>query len=267
MPTEIEEAKAPASQPLLPKWANAQDGWCRAIVADVLKNGIQASDLDIDRYLKQFLSEKKLSQEPFEDVPKIEEQQPDTSPLDSVRLDAVTYAVDGRIGIGQDGSINGFMARSQTPDLRGNEYAYGLNSAYSSQAWEASLSYSEVAENFNLEVGFLTRTEFRSVGGRVQYAYRPEDFFGLHELRPHVGFNGFWDFEGFQETGRTHIDNHWEWPDGTEVHTGMNITREGVVDSFEIFPDVVVPPGTGVGARIETGTPRSQPPVLHRPTA
>ena len=52
-----------ASQPLLPKWANAQDGWCRAIAADVLKNGVQASDLDIDRYLKQCLSEKKLSQE------------------------------------------------------------------------------------------------------------------------------------------------------------------------------------------------------------
>ena len=55
----------------------------------MLKKGVQASDLDIDRYLKQFLSEKKLSQEPFEDVPQIEEKQPDASPLDSVRLDAV----------------------------------------------------------------------------------------------------------------------------------------------------------------------------------
>ena len=89
MPTEIQKEKTQASQPLLPKWANAQDGWCRAIAADVLKNGVQASDLDIDRYLKQFLSEKKLSQEPFEDVPKIEEKQPDAGPLDSVRLDAV----------------------------------------------------------------------------------------------------------------------------------------------------------------------------------
>ena len=71
-------------------WANAQDGWCRAIAADVLQNGVQASDLDIDRYLKQFLSEKRFSQDPFKDVPKIEEQQPDTRPLDSVRLDAIT---------------------------------------------------------------------------------------------------------------------------------------------------------------------------------
>ncbi len=89
MPTEIQKEKTRASLPLLPKWANAQDGWCRAIAADVLKNGVQASDLDIDRYLKQFLSEKKLAQEPFEDVPQIEDRQPDASPLDSVRLDAV----------------------------------------------------------------------------------------------------------------------------------------------------------------------------------
>ena len=89
MPAEIQVAKAHASQPLLPKWANAHDGWCRAIATDVLKNGVRASDLDIDRYLKQFLSEKRLSQEPFKDVPKIEEKQPDASPLDSVRLDAV----------------------------------------------------------------------------------------------------------------------------------------------------------------------------------
>ena len=74
MPTEIQKEKTQASQPLLLKWANAQDGWCRAIAVDVLKNGFQASALDIDRYLKQFLSEKKLSQEPFEDVPKIEEE-------------------------------------------------------------------------------------------------------------------------------------------------------------------------------------------------
>ena len=41
MPTEIQKEKTQASQPLLPKWANAQDGWCRAIASDVLKNGVQ----------------------------------------------------------------------------------------------------------------------------------------------------------------------------------------------------------------------------------
>ena len=33
----------------------------------------------------------------------------------------------------------------------------------------------------------------------------------------------------FQETGRWHIDQHWELKNGYEFHTGTNITREGVV--------------------------------------
>ncbi|MDP7472675.1 MAG: hypothetical protein QGI02_10015, partial [Vicinamibacterales bacterium] len=40
------------------------------------------------------------------------------------------------------------------------------------------------------------------------------------------------------------IDNHLEWRNGYEIHTGMNITREGVFEAFEIFPGVVVPPGS-----------------------
>ena len=117
MPTEIQKEKTQASQPLLPKWANAQDGWCRAIAADALKNGVQASDLDIDRYLKQFLSEKKLSKEPFEDVPKIEEKQPDASPLDSVHLDAVI------IGDG----VNALKPGSQIDFASGVTVVFGEN--------------------------------------------------------------------------------------------------------------------------------------------
>ena len=117
MPTEIQKEKTQTSQPLLPKWANAQDGWCRAIATDVLKNGVQASDLDIDRYLKQFLSEKKLSEEPFGDVPKIEEKQPDAGPLDSVRLDAVI------IGDG----VNALKPGSQIDFASGVTVVFGEN--------------------------------------------------------------------------------------------------------------------------------------------
>jgi hypothetical protein len=66
----------------------------------------------------------------------------------------------------------------------------------------------------------------------------------LQEVRPHVVARAFWDLNGFQETGYVHIDNHWEFKGGATVKTGMNITREGLLEAFEIFPGVVVPPGT-----------------------
>jgi hypothetical protein len=41
-----------------------------------------------------------------------------------------------------------------------------------------------------------------------------------------------------------HIDNHWEFRNSYEVHTGINLTEEGVREPFEIYPGVLVPPGS-----------------------
>ena len=63
---------------------------------------------------------------------------------------------------------------------------------------------------------------------------RPDDLWGLHELRPHINYRGFWDFDGFHETGNLHVDNHWEWHNGWQVFTGVNFTHEGVKIPFDI---------------------------------
>src|SRR5260370_29095015 len=90
MPNQQQQASTQAPQALLPRWANAQDGWARSIASDILKSSVQPSDLDIDRYLKLLLSEKKLSDEPFQPVPKIEEKQFDGNVLEAVRVDSLT---------------------------------------------------------------------------------------------------------------------------------------------------------------------------------
>ncbi len=46
-----------------------------------------------------------------------------------------------------------------------------------------------------------------------------------------------------EESGRWHIDNHWEWKNGYEVHTGVNLTYEGVTEAFEISPGDTVQSG------------------------
>ena len=90
----------------------------------------------------------------------------------------------------------------------------------------------------------MSRKGYRKVFGLLFRRIRPKDFWGLHEIRPHVNYQGYWDFDGFQETGFLHMDTHWEWPSGLEFHTAYNVTRDGFKEPFDIVDDVTVQPGT-----------------------
>jgi hypothetical protein len=101
-----------------------------------------------------------------------------------------------------------------------------------------------VGEGFNPEVGFLQRLAFRKPEGLIFYTARPSNMGKILELRPHITYRGYWNLDGFHETNYVHVDNHWVWDSGFEVHTAVNFTLEGVRETFEIYPDVEVTPGT-----------------------
>lgn len=155
-----------------------------------------------------------------------------------------TYAIDGRWGIGDHLMLQGWAAKTNTPGRDGRDDAFALKSNYSSAEWAARLNYTEVGADFNPEVGFLSRTEYRSIESFLMRRIRPKDLWGLLEIRPHVSYNGFWKFDGFQETGFLHFDSHFEFKTGTEVHTAVNFTRAGVIDPFDIIDGVTIQPGT-----------------------
>ncbi|MEN9806811.1 MAG: hypothetical protein RL756_1331 [Pseudomonadota bacterium] len=159
-------------------------------------------------------------------------------------IDNRTYAVDGRFGIGRDGLLNGYVAKTDTEGREGQDYAYSLIGGYNSQVWSGNLGYSEVGRNFNPEVGFLRRSNYRKAEGYLLRRYRPESLWGLLELRPHIAYRGFWGNEdNLYESGFLHIDNHWEWRTGFEVHTGINFIHEWVRQPFALTSDAMVPAG------------------------
>ena len=157
-----------------------------------------------------------------------------------------SYAFDGRLGFGQNGLINGFVARTQTPGLAGRQYAFNLGASHNTEKWRLGAGYAEVGDDFNPEVGFLARDNgFRKVERSVNRNIRlqPGAFWKFHELRPHAGYDSYWNFDGLLESSRVHLDQHWQLRAGHEFHTGMNVTREGVTTPFEIYPGVIVPVG------------------------
>lgn len=163
--------------------------------------------------------------------------------LDSANSNAV-FVADSKIGLGNKAQITGYIAKSETPNIDGKEVSFQLKTQYEWNGLNLIAGYTEVQENFNPEVGFLLRGAFRKPEFLILKQVRPKkDIMGLLELRPHVSYRGYWDFDGNQITGFLHVDNHWEWKSGFEVHTGVNFTQEGVLNAFQISDDVFVEAG------------------------
>ncbi len=155
-----------------------------------------------------------------------------------------TYGADAKWGIGRYSSIEGYVAKTSTPGLSGRDFAFNVSAEHDTPTWLLSAGYREVGESFNPTVGFLRRRDYRRPSALVMYRWRPDDLLGLLELRPHANYTGYWRPDGFHESGKLHVDNHWEWRSGWELHTGINFTQEGVLEPFEIYPGVFVPGGS-----------------------
>ena len=155
-----------------------------------------------------------------------------------------TFAIDGKYGLGNKAQITGFVAKTSTPGIEDNDHAFRLGGGYQWDGWNLLAAYTEVGEGFNPEVGFLFREDFRKVEGLIFKNIRAKEGSIFLENRPHISYRGYWDFNGFQETGFLHVDNHWVFPSLFEVHTGVNFTKEGVSEVFEISDGIFVPAAT-----------------------
>ena len=172
-----------------------------------------------------------------------------------------TYAIDGKLGLGPQAQLSGYYARTSTPGIDAGQHSFQFQSVYLWNNWILRASYTEVGEGFNPEVGFLARSAFKKVEGLIFYNLRYPESSPMLEIRPHISYRGYWNFSGLQETGFLHVDNHWVWKTGTEIHTGVNFKKEGVTSPFTISNGIEVPAGVydHIEAQIVFFTNRSKP--------
>ena len=151
-------------------------------------------------------------------------------------------AVDGKWGLGKKAQVTGFLSKSSTPNIISNDHAFNLKGEYAWDGWRIHAAYTEVGEGFNPEVGFLLRDSFKKPEFLIFKQWRPKNMGNLLEVRPHISGYRYTDFNNDLISSFLHIDNHWVWRSGFEIHTGINITAEGVLKDFSIS-GVTVPIG------------------------
>ena len=155
-----------------------------------------------------------------------------------------TWGVDGKIGVGNNFTLTGFAARTETPGATGRERAVDVFADYKTLGGQIWAEYTEVGSGFNPEVGFLLRENYRSVQGSLLKNIRLPGISWFRETRPHFSYREFWDFTGFKQTEFLHFDSHMEFENGAFFSPAVNLTLEGLKQPFEIAEGVVIPPGS-----------------------
>ncbi|MCG8470164.1 MAG: carbohydrate binding family 9 domain-containing protein [Gemmatimonadetes bacterium] len=175
-----------------------------------------------------------------------------TSDTDDYNL---TYGIDGRLGVGEALTLDGWASLTSTPVATGEdpdgsgfndgEYGFAGGLRYVTRDWQVSAGYRQIGDAFNPEVGFVNRRDYRHVNFRVLRHLRVESVPWFRELRPHISGNVFWSLDGFNESYIYHFDNHFAFETGAFFQRpGFNLTGEGLEEPFEIREGIIIPPGT-----------------------
>ena len=203
---------------------------------DIATEGIQANNYAVARVAREFRNRSSMG------VLAVQRQGTGSLAPDGDRNRV--FALDGQLGIGEYNTLQGFVAKSDTPGLDGDDHAYHLRFNHGSPNWRAFVNYLEAATNFDPQVGFSSRESFRHASAFAMRTILMNGRGGFQEFRPHVSISNVWDYETDElQSQFIHIDNHFEWRNSWELHTGINLSEERVFEPFEIAEDIFVQPG------------------------
>ena len=84
------------------------------------------------------------------------------------------YGVDGTFAFYDNLNINTYLARTETSELRGDDLSYEALLDYTGDRWGVKVGRLAVGANFNPEIGFVSRNDFRRSSGSIRFSPRPQ---------------------------------------------------------------------------------------------
>ena len=153
------------------------------------------------------------------------------------------YGVDGVFSFYDNLNFNTFLAKTDTPGLRGDDLSYQAELDYSNDRWSLKVERLAVGANFNPEVGFVRRDDFRRTFVEFRYTPRPRSLRSVRRFVFIPSLDYFNDGAGLLETRLQQLLLGAEFENGDRLFTGITDNFEFLKRPFRIARDVSVPIG------------------------
>ncbi|MEM7415061.1 MAG: DUF5916 domain-containing protein [Gemmatimonadota bacterium] len=167
-----------------------------------------------------------------------------------------TYAIDASIAPHPNFTVQGFLARTETPgivvpaddpatpwreDVGYGEMGAYVNATWLDTKWRIYGEYADIENDFNPEVGFLPRPGIRSTRLHIERNPRP-NFWGIRVLSPMVNWQYTTDQAGLRLTDRWHYMIGARFDNGAFLNIWYNDHFDRVQQDFTLN-GVTIPVG------------------------
>ena len=171
------------------------------------------------------------------------------------------YGVDGQFNFMTDFEISGFATKTDTDGLKGEDLSYMANFDYNGDRYGVRSGYLVVEENFNPEMGFKRRSNFKQYEGNLRFSPRITSSESIRRLVFQAGTESYWSasFDDL-ETREHELSFTTEFEEGDELEFSVTDQFEMLRVPFRIAPGVILQPGdydfTSYEASYRWGTQR-----------
>ena len=143
-------------------------------------------------------------------------------------------------------SLNGFLAKSATPDVDGGQMAGKGSIVWNDNFLHTQYSLLSVGDNFKDDIGFIKRRGVRKHFADFGIRFRPEWWrkLGVRELHPHTRYNIYTDQSNRKVTHTNHVAMAWFFERGGYLELQWNPRFERITVPFAIRTDQSFAPGS-----------------------
>ena len=153
------------------------------------------------------------------------------------------YGVDGAFSFYDNVNFYGYYARTNTPGLTGDTESYQAAFSYEGDLYGLLVDHLLVGRNFNPEVGFMRRRDFRRSNVYGQFSPRPRSLEAVRQFTWGAGLDYIENGAGQVETRILQGQFRTDFENSDTLSADVQQDYEFLVEPFDITDDVTIPVG------------------------
>ena len=153
------------------------------------------------------------------------------------------YGLDAAFSFFDNVNFNGYYARSSTPGLTGDAASYQAAFSYNADRYRVQLDHLLVGDNFNPEVGFMRRDDFRRTFASAQFRPRPRSIESVRQFVFGASLDYIENGAGQVETRVAQLRFETELENSDRFTLDLQQNHELLEQKFEITPTAAIPAG------------------------